>query len=224
MVERLVTVARFTSDDNSNRLAEVAALRGSGQQRLPAEARIARVTVRDVTATLAYRLDAGEHARRRAEGLLAVTELEKLDALLGLPTGLPVRMEALGGHVRRVIGRLPAGCVQVADGSVTRRIVRPLRVDLAVVTPDGEDWRAGLRKAGRFAAYCTRLLAIAGMPDDLAGAGAEAAYCGTGLVVNAATSQMMVVPPQSFTPTAHTAAGWRFTEQAYREIVSRGLV
>jgi hypothetical protein len=31
----------------------------------------------------------------------------------------------------------------------------------------------------------------------------------------------MVVPPERFIANAHTAAGWSFAEQAYREIIRR---
>ena len=218
-----MTVARFTSDDDNNRLAEVAALR-EPWRKLTAGVRIARITARGVKATVAYRLDVGEHARRCAYGLLAVTDLEKLDVLLGLPAELPVRTSALNGYDRRIIERLPHGCVQASNGEVTRRIVRPVRVELAVVTPDSEDWRAGLRKARQFSSYCTHVLAIADTPDELPDVQAEATYCGTGLVINAANIPLMVVPPEYFIPTAHTAAGWRFAEQVYHEIVRCDLV
>jgi hypothetical protein len=217
-----VTMTRFTGDDDNNRLAEVAVMRGPARGIAPG-AWVARIAVRGVAATMAYRLDASEHARRDAAGMLAVTDLEALDALLGLPAKLPIRMDALGSHIRPIIRRLPAGCVQVAGGMVTRHIVRPLCVDLVVVTPDGADWRSGMRKAGRFGTYCTRVLAIGDMSDDLAEARAEAAYHGIGLVVGAARTSVMIVPPRRFTPTAHTAAGWRFAEQVYREVVSQGL-
>jgi hypothetical protein len=217
-----VTVKRFTNDDDNNGLTEVAVLRGPARGLAP-KARVARIVVRGVTATVAYRLDFSEHARRRAVGLLAVTDLEVLDALLGLPTDLPIQMEALGSHVRPIIRDLPAGCVQVVDGTVTRQVVRPLRVDLAVVTPDSVDWRSGLGKAGQFSTYCTRVLAIGGIPGDIAEARAAAAHHGIGLVVGTGGSSEMIVPPRCFTSTAHTAAGWRFAEQVYSQVVSRGL-
>jgi hypothetical protein len=217
-----VTVTRFTSDDVSH-LAKAAALHDLGQG-LPSRIPAATLTVRGVVATLVYRLDPGEHARRSAHGLLAVTDLEQLDALLDLPVGLPVPKGELRRQDSVVIGQLPPGCVSAAGGAVTRQIRRPLCVDLAVVTSDDDDWRSGLRKAGQFSTYCTRLLAMTGIPDDIADARDEAAYYGIGLVVNASGDPAIALPPQRFIPTAHTAAGWRFTEQVYSEVVTRHLL
>jgi len=218
-----VTLARFTSDDDVIRLAKAAVLGDQGQ-RPPTWIPAARLTLRGVTATLAYRLDPAEHARRCVHGMLAVTDLEKLNVLLGLPLGLPVPKSELRRQDWLVIGQLPPGCVKVADGAVTRQIMRPLFVDLAVVASDGEDWRSGLRRAGQFSTYCTRLLAIPGTLGDIAEASAEAAYYGIGFVVNASGDPVLAVKPERFIPTAHTAAGWRFTEQVYSEIVMRHLL
>jgi hypothetical protein len=218
-----VTAARFAGDDDVIRLAKAAALgdRGKGS---PTGIPAARLALRGVTATLAYRLDSAEHVRRCVHGLLAVTDLEKLDVMLGLPVGLPVPKSELRRQDWLVIDELPHGCVKVIDGAVTRQITRPLRVDLAVLMSDGEDWRSGLQRAGQFSTYCTRLLAIPGVPNEIAEIRAESAYYGVGLVVNASTSPLLAVPPERFIPTAHTAAGWRFTEQVYSEIVRGRLL
>jgi hypothetical protein len=178
----------------------------------------ARVTVRDVSAMLAYRLDPGEHIRRREAGLVAVTRLEWLNAMLGLPAGIPVRLDALSSCSRQIVRELPPGCVRLSEGSVVRELVRPLRVELAVVTAETDDWQAGLEKAGAFTGYCTRILAIAGMPGNMPQAYAEAARHGVGLVVGTDSSPVTEVSAVRFMPAAHTAAGWRFAEQVYEEI------
>lgn len=178
----------------------------------------ARVTVRDVSAVLAYRLDLGEHIRRRKAGIVAVTRLDWLHIMLGLPAGIPVRLDALSSGDQQIVKDLPPGCVQLPGGSVVRQLVRPLRVELAVVTAESNDWQAGLEKAGAFTGYCTRILAIAGMPGSMLQACAEAARHGVGLVVDADSGPATAVPAVRFTPGAHTAAGWRFAEQVYEEI------
>jgi hypothetical protein len=179
----------------------------------------ARVTVRDVSAVLAYRLDLGEHIRRREAGLVAVTRLDWLHIMLSLPAGMPVRLDALPLSSQQILKDLPPGCVQLPDESVVRQLVRPVRVELAVVTAENDDWQAGIEKAGAFTGYCTRILAIAGMPGSMPQACAEAARHGVGLVVDADGSPAAAVPAVRFTPGAHTAAGWRFAEQVYEEIV-----
>jgi hypothetical protein len=178
----------------------------------------ARVTVRDVSAMLAYRLDPGEHVRRREAGMVAVTRLDWLHAMLGLPAGIPVRLNALSSCSQQIVEDLPPGCVQLSGKSVVRQLIRPLRVDLAVVTAESSDWQAGLHKAGAFSGYCTRILAIAGMPGKMPEACTEAARYGVGLVVDADSSPATAVPALRFKPSAHTAAGWRFAEQVYEEI------
>jgi hypothetical protein len=179
---------------------------------------MAAVTVRGVKAAVAYRMDRREHSRRQDAGLTAVTRLDWLHTLLSLPAGMPVPSRSLPSRELRMLHRLPTGCVQFADGTVIRHIVRPLRVDLAVVM--ATDFRSGLREAGRFGAYCARVLAVAGTLAHLAEARAEADYYGIGLVVNSAARPVLVVPPEPFTPSAHTAAGWRFAEQTYRELIT----
>jgi hypothetical protein len=198
-------------------LVDVAAARVAEREIRLAD-QMATVAVRGVTAMLAYRIDQGEHMRRRDAGMVAVTRLDWLHAMLGLPVGMPVRVDALSSWYQQIVEELPPGCVQVTAGAVVRLLVRPVRVELAVVMADGNDWQAGLRQAGVFSGYCTRMLAIAGVPGDIPEARATAGRHGIGLVVDAVDSPVTVVPAARFTPTAHTAAGWRFTEQVYQQI------
>jgi hypothetical protein len=178
----------------------------------------AAVAVRGVSAVLAYRIDQGEHIRRRDAGMVAVTRLDWLHAMLGLPVGMPVRLDALSSCYQQIVDELPPGCVQVSGGSVVRQLVRPVRVELAVVMAEGDNWQAGLRQAGVFSGYCTRTLAMAGVPDDIPEARAAASRHGIGLVVDAVGNPVTVVRAVRFTPAAHSAAGWRFTEQVYQKI------
>ena len=178
----------------------------------------ARVTIRNVSAVLAYRLDLGEHIRRRKAGMGAVTRLDWLHAMLGLPAGIPVRLDELSSCSQQIVEDLPPGCVRLSGVSAVRQLVRPLRVELAVVTVDSSDWQAGLQKAGAFTGYCTRILAMAEVPGSMPQACAEAARHGVGLVVGADGSLTTAVPAVRFIPAAHTAAGWRFAEQVYEEI------
>jgi len=196
---------------------DVAAARVA-EQEIRLSDQMATVAVRGVSAVLAYRVDQGEHLRRRHVGMVAVTRLDWLHAMLGLPVGMPVSLDALSSCYQQIIEEFPPGCVQISGGAVVRHLVRPVRVELAVVMAEGNDWQPGLRQAGVFSGYCTRMLAIAGVPDDIARARAAAIRHGIGLVVDAMGSPVTVVPAMRFTPAAHTAAGWRFAEQVYQEI------
>lgn len=179
----------------------------------------ARVKVRGVWCTVAYRLDVREHHRRRAAGLGAVTTLGWLDVLLGLPVGLPVPVAPLTPTERRIIPRLPAGCVKIGAAGIVRTLVAPLDVDLVVVS--AQDWRPGLKAAAQFANYCTRVLALTGAHDDLTDARLHAELDGVGLVVNALDEPAVVVAAEPFVKLAHTCAGWRFTEEVYGQVGSR---
>jgi hypothetical protein len=210
-------VTAVWSADASRLAKAVAAM--LAEKELQRVGQTAAVTVRGVSATLAYRIDHGEHVRRREAGLSALTRLDWLHTLLGLPAGIPVSLDELPACDQQIIMELPAGCVHVTGRAVVRQIVRPVRVDLAVVGAEGADWPTGLRRAGAFSGYCTRLLALTGVPVNLAEARTAAARYGIGLAVEATSGPVTVVPAERFTPAAHTAAGWRFTEQVYQEIV-----
>ena len=179
-------------------------------------ARTADVTIRDVAATLVYRLDAVEHARRCAIGLRAVTRIDWLDCLLHMPVGQPMHPDALTAGECQIIRQLPRGCVRASGVQLIREIVRPVAVDAALIVRS--DWRAGMFDAGSFSSYCTRIVAVAGIPDKQAEV--EADYYGIGLIINAAVSPEVVVPPQRFSAAVHSAAGWSFAERTYREVTA----
>jgi hypothetical protein len=87
----------------------------------------------------------------------------------------------------------------------TPRGRRPIEVLLAIVTH--HDLHVGLRLAGRFGAYCPRLLVIEEAPTDAPWAAVEADYWGIGLL----TPSGLLVAPEPFTDPVYTPAGDRFT-------------
>lgn len=220
--EGLVRSVASACSPHDSSLVDAAAARVAEREIRVAD-QMATVAARGVSAVLAYRIDQDEHIRRRDAGMVAVTRLDWLHALLGLPVGMPVSCDALSPWYQQIVKELPPGCVQVSRGAVVRLLLRPVRVELAVVMAEGNDWQAGLRQAGVFSGYCTRVLAIAEVPDDVPEARVAAARHGIGLVVGAVGSPVTVVPATRFTPAAHTAAGWRFTEQVYQEIAGDAL-
>ncbi|MEV5750626.1 hypothetical protein AB0L00_22630 [Actinoallomurus sp. NPDC052308] len=170
---------------------------------------LADVRMRGVEVTMAYVPDEAERRRRAAAGLTGVTRVDLLDVLLGLPAGATVPWPALSAKERRAVRELPPGCAELTPTGVVRLLRRPLRPELAIVR--AASWRAGLDRAGRFGAYCARLVVLPGVPADLGQARAEADYWGVGL----ALGTEVVVPPERFGSRAHTPAGWAFAEELH---------
>jgi hypothetical protein len=180
-----------------------------------ADTEAAQVSVK-TDATIAYRLNRGEHQRRQAVGLTAVTRLDQLDLMMELPAGLPVLPRDTDW---RMVKKLPHGCVDITLGGVVRQILKPLDVRLALVT--GQQWKPGMIRAGRFGAYCNRVLALTGKPRSLAEKAIEADFWGIGLIVNATAKPELVVAPTPFEQYRHTPAGWAFAEEIYRQVVAQ---
>src|SRR4051812_38154538 len=88
-----------------------------------------------------YRLDEAEHARREQVPVARLDHMADLECLLTLPVGIPVPLESLDSAARRAVRLLPTGAADRERTTVTRRAVRPLRVDLAVVRASG--WHQG---------------------------------------------------------------------------------
>lgn len=168
-------------------------------------------------AMIVYRPDRTEIARRQAAGLTGVTRVDQLDQMMDLPAGLPVPHASLSAAARRAVQRFPSGCVEHTAAGVVRRLVPPVDVRLAVVTR--VRFAEGLVRAGRFAPYCARVLALAGTPTHLQEAAAEADFWGVGLIVNAAGTPELMVAPAPFQRWRHTPAGWGFAEDIYRQAV-----
>jgi len=97
------------------------------------DAQVALVRVLGRPTAVMYRSDAGESRRRRETGLVAITRMDLLDLLLSLPCEWPVPCRSLTGRERRLLRSLPAGSIEIGNGTVIRRAVVPLTVELAAV-------------------------------------------------------------------------------------------
>ncbi|PBC71160.1 hypothetical protein BX265_5749 [Streptomyces sp. TLI_235] len=167
-------------------------------------------------ALLLYRVDETEHRRRQAAGSEPLDSIPALERLLGLPVGLPVPVGSLPEQAG--IRDLPRGAVEWDADLVTRRAVRPLAVDLAVVRAAG--WRTGLERAGRFAPFCRRAVLL----DEVPRAGrdetlAEASFYGIGVLVDEPDGIRIALEPEAYRPQRHTAAAWHFVEELYGRLV-----
>lgn len=167
-------------------------------------------------AGVVYHPDEVEVARRAAEQPDAVTRLDTLNMLMGLPMGAPVAVEDLSGAERALLRTVPRGAV-VRDGAlVVRRAVAPISVRLAVVA--ARDWRTGLRVASRFAPYCARSMLLSAYPDDWEQAEMRAAYFGVGVIVLSRGAVRTVIEPDPYVRRRHTPAQWWFAEETWRQI------
>jgi hypothetical protein len=173
-------------------------------------------------ATIVYRPNREEIARRRAVGLTAVTRLDQLDRMMELPAGLPVPYPSLKAVDRRAIQRFPSGCVEYRVAGVVRLLTAPLDVKLAIAVRSR--FPAGLVQAGRFAPFCARALALTGTPRNLRDAAIEADFWGIGLIIKAASTPELVVAPTLFERRRHTPAGWAFAEDIYRQAMQQAAV
>ncbi|SMD27627.1 hypothetical protein [Kibdelosporangium aridum] len=167
---------------------------------------------------VAYCLDESEHARRVAAGVGAVTQRGVLDALMGLPVGLPVAVHDLSERERHLLQRVPHGVVDYDGRNVVRRAVAPLSVRFAMVT--ARSWREGLRKAGQFAPFCARAMLLPATPSDVDDACAQASFYGVGVCVFESGRLRMLVDPQPYVRHQHSAAQWRFAEEVYRQVMA----
>ncbi|HKS46382.1 MAG TPA: hypothetical protein VJT49_14975 [Amycolatopsis sp.] len=167
-------------------------------------------------AGVAYQVDPAESQRRRAGGHGAVTELGIIDALLGLPTGIPVPWTAVSDRDRRRLRRAPSGAVESRGDQLVRQATVPLTVRFALVA--ARQWRDGLVKAGRFAPYCCRAMLLSRVPGDLDEAKVQAAFYGIGIYLVSRGELTTVVVPEPFTESRHSPAQWWFAEEVYRQV------
>ena len=195
--------------------AEVAAQSATGFS-VSADARVALVRVLGRSAAVMYRPDAGEFRRRHEVDLGAVTRMDHLELLLGLPHGCAVPCASLTGHERNLLRSLPAGSVESAGGTVTRRALAPLRVELAAVRAN--EWRRGLNQASLFAPFCSRAIVLGRAPKDADAMLAEAAYFGIGIVLAETGEVQVLADPEPFRRQGHKAAGWWFAEEIYAQV------
>ncbi|WP_175084423.1 hypothetical protein [Candidatus Frankia nodulisporulans] len=168
-------------------------------------------------AVLAAIPDPDETARRARVGLGAVTDVPLLEALLGLPHGLPVPVAGLSDRERRALDVAPAGCVEPGPDGIVRQARPPLTPALAVV-PALRGWQAGLVAAGRYAPFCARAIVLPRAPRDLLAACTEADFYGVGLIVG---SQLEVlVAPEPYRASRVTARRWWFAEQVHQALIT----
>ena len=171
-------------------------------------------------AGVVYRPNRAEVARRRAHGVGSFTEIEMLDALMGLPVGLPLSRYELTNAERSLVDRAPSGAMERRGGQVVRRAVAPLSVLFAVVAAN--DWHVGLRRAGQFAPFCARAMLLPALPADWEDASTQASYFGIGVCMFVDAQLRMLVPPRPYVRKRHTPAQWWFAEEAYRQISEYG--
>lgn len=167
-------------------------------------------------AGVVYRSNQAEVARRRAQRVGSFTEMDVLDALMGLPAGLPVALNELTGAERAVVNRAPAGAIEHRGGEVVRRAVAPVSVLFALVAAN--DWHAGLKRAGRFAPFCARAMLLPALPPDWDDARTQASYFGIGICTFVDAQLRMFVTPRPYVRRRHSPAQWWFAEEAYRQI------
>ncbi len=172
------------------------------------------LTVLGQRATMFYRFDPVEHRRRQSVSAQPLTAMESLEALLELPVGLPIPMESLCPDDRASVRRLPSTAVDREGGSVTRKAVRPLKVELALVRDTRP--RQALEAATKFAPFCSRAVLLqrpAPRMDDYLN---EASFYGVGVLLQTPSGIEVPLEPAEYRPKRHTAAAWRFVEKLYQ--------
>jgi hypothetical protein len=185
---------------------------------IPAEAVPTRLDVLGSKTLLFHRYDQVEHARRRAVDAAPLDRIGALQTLMGLPVDEPVALADLDAAARAQVRRLPVGAVDITQEQVVRRAVRPLSLDLAVVSSRTADWRSGLERASRFAPFCSRALVLnrpGGERDEVL---MQAAFYGIGILWAAADGLELVLAPRPYRPQRYTPAAWQFTEELYERL------
>lgn len=155
-----------------------------------------------------------EHQRRLAAGLEAVTDLLLLDRLLSLPLCEPVNWNALPPLDQAVLRATPSGVVGRSAQQVQRLLTRVVNVRLVIVQSDR--WRQGLRRASAFEQFAQRVVLLARAPTNLDSKLWEADALGVGVWVQDGGDLRQLVAPAPWRPGYIKAAGWRFSERAYR--------
>jgi hypothetical protein len=180
------------------------------------------VTVFRTAAYVTAAADRAEVLRRQKMGVGAVTDRGLLEALMGLPAGLPVPVASLTERERTALLRAPQGVVERVGDILVRHVVPPLTVRLAIVT--ATSWRQGLERAGRFAPFCQRGALLPSTPRDLDEAQMRASFYGVGLAVLEAGVTRTLVEPEPYVRRRHSSAQWWFVEEIYRQIISAGVL
>jgi hypothetical protein len=190
---------------------------------LHADAKAMPLSLQGTDALVFYQLDEAEVARRRTDRADRLDQLAALETLLQLPAGVPVSLQDLSAPVRAGIRRLPAGAVSVSRRcdrqEVTRRAVRPVTVDLAVVRATGRGWKSGLERASRFAPFCARAVLLDGSPSRLDDLLMEADFYGIGVLLADETGEVtMALRPEPYRPPYQTPGAWWFVEDVFQRL------
>lgn len=190
---------------------------------LGADVRAVPLSLQGTDALVFYQLDEAEVARRRTERAGRLDQLAALETLLQLPAGVPVALSDLPAPVRAGIRRLPAGAVSLSGQRgrrvVTRRAVRPVTVDLAVVRATGRGWKSGLERASRFAPFCARAVLLDCPPPQLDDLAMEADFYGIGVLLADETGEVaMALRPEPYRPPCQTAGAWWFVEDVFQRL------
>ncbi|MBT2407991.1 MULTISPECIES: hypothetical protein [unclassified Streptomyces] len=160
---------------------------------VPREAKLAVVEAFGAEAVVAYRRDARECARRATAGMPALTRPDVLDLLMALPVGEPVPVDSLSERERRVLKSLPKAVVR-RDGTITRKAMRPVRIDMVFVP--GRSWEAAMEKAERFTPFSARTALADGVLRRKDDAVLRADFHGIGLFAVRGDAVDVVVPPR----------------------------
>ncbi|WP_053619600.1 hypothetical protein [Nocardiopsis sp. NRRL B-16309] len=167
--------------------------------------------------TIHYRPDPVEIARRQDANAAPVTNWSALELLSALPVGEPVPEVALRARERHLIGSLPHGAALRDGATITRLAVRPLAVDVAVVTgPPAKAFNA----ATSFAPFCARAVHLTRLPDSKRDMYlTQASFYGVGVTV--AGEELLA--PVPYRPKRHTPAAWRFVELVHEKARQAGF-
>lgn len=168
-------------------------------------------------ADVQFRVADGEHERRLASGLGAVTSLAVLDALMCLPPGMDVRAVDLGDVSRAHLRGAPPGCVEWRDRDATLRRLAVLPGEVSLVIVPATGWRSGLVRAAAFAPFAARVVRLDKLPARWPAPAWEAVSAGVGVWAPGGDGEFVeFVPPTPFVARFAKPARWRFVERAYR--------
>lgn len=169
----------------------------------------------DHHAILRIRVDMAEHTRRAGHGLGALTRSQVNDMFV-LPHGYWVSWADLTPGRRwamRDYSQYPDGIVERSEDGARRQAVPPVTVDLAVVT--GLSWTPGMRAAGAFAPFCSRVAQFGQRQRIPCGRLWEAGYWGIGVWRETPAGVEELVAPAPWRQRYWTEAAWSFRERVY---------